>query len=82
MLYKYLFSIHYGHLNLNKKMNLAGHQSNRSVSRSEPIEHAILNLTGFRSNQFGKLLPDRAGLTGPVGLFNPGSPPHRADNGH
>ena len=83
MLYKYLFSILCGHLNLKqKKLNLTGYQSNRPVNRSnrpvnrsEPVEHAILNLilnlTGFRSNRSGKPLPDRAGLTGPVGLLNP-----------
>ena len=46
------------------------------VNRSEPVTHVLLNLnlnsTSFRSNRSGKLLPDRAGLTGPVGLFNPG----------
>ena len=92
MLYKHLFSILCGHLNLNqkrKKLNLTGYQSNRPVnwsnrpvSRSEPVEHAILNLilnlTGFRSNRSGKPLPDRAGLTGPIGLFNPGSHYHNA----
>ena len=88
MLYKHLFSILCGHLNLNKKIkkiefdrlavkptgyqsNRPVNRSNRPVSRSEPVEHAILNLTGFRSNRSGKPLPDRAGLTGPVGLLNP-----------
>ena len=46
-------------------------RSNRPVSRSEPVEHAILNLTGFRSKRSGKPLPDRTDLTGPVGLLNP-----------
>ena len=54
MLYKYLFSILCGHLNLNQKrkkfefdrlpVKPTGYQSNRPVSRSEPIEHVILNL--------------------------------------
>ena len=51
-------------------------RSNRSVYRSEPVAHAILNLdlnsTGFRSNRSGKPLPEGGGLTGPVVLFNPG----------
>ena len=50
--------------------------SNRSVYRSEPVTHVLLNLdlnsTGFRSNRSGKPLPEGGGLTGPVGLVNPG----------
>ena len=44
MLYKYLFSILCGHLNLNKKkLNLTGYQSNRPVYRpNRPV---------FRSNR-------------------------------
>ena len=86
MLYKHLFSILCGHLNLNqkRKKNLTsqtGYQSNRpvnrsnrSVSQSEPVEHAILNLnlnlTGFRPNRSGIPVPDPAGLTGPVSKLN------------
>ena len=54
MLYKHLFSILCGHLNLNqkrKKLNLTGFQSNRPVYRYEPVElsflNSNLNLTGF-----------------------------------
>ena len=53
MLYKHLFSILFGHLNLNqkrKKIEFAGYQSNRPVnrsnrpvSRSEPIARWLLN---------------------------------------
>ena len=57
-------------------LNLTGYQSNRPVSRSEPVEHAILNLnltvsTGFRPNQSGIPVPNPAGLAGPVGNVNP-----------
>ena len=48
---------------------------NRSVYRSEPVTHELLNLdlnsTGFRSNRSGKPLPEGGGLTGPVGIINP-----------
>jgi len=54
MLYKHLFSILCGHLNLKQKrkkfefdrlpIKPTGYQSNRPVNRSEPVEHAILNL--------------------------------------
>ena len=51
-------------------------RSNRSVYRSEPVTHVLLNLdlnsTGFRSNRSGKPLPEGGGLTGPVGFVNPG----------
>ena len=92
MLYKHLFSILCGHLNLNQKrkkfefdrlpvkptgyqLNRPVNRSNRPVSRSEPVEHAILNLnlnlTGFRPNRSGIPVPDPAGLAGPVGKRNP-----------
>ena len=49
---------------------------NRSVYRSEPVTHVLLNLdlnsTGFRSNRSDKPLPEGGGLTGPVGFVNPG----------
>ena len=48
---------------------------NRSVYRSEPVTHVLLNLdlnsTGFRSNRSDKPLPEGGGLTGPVGFVNP-----------
>ena len=47
---------------------------NRSVYRSEPVTHVLLNLdlnsTGFRSNRSDKPLPEGGGLTGPVGFVN------------
>ena len=50
-------------------------RSNRSVYRSEPVTHVLLNLdlnsTGFLSNRSGKPLPEGGGLTGPVGFVNP-----------
>ena len=57
-------------------LDLNSNRSNRPVYRSKPITHAILNLdlnlTGFRSNRSGKPLPEGSGLTGPVGIINPG----------
>ena len=57
-------------------LDLNSNRSNRPVYRSKPITHAILNLdlnsTGFRSNRSGKPLPEGGGLTGPVGIINPG----------
>ena len=58
------------------RSNRPVNRSNRPVYRSEPVAHAILNLdlnsTGFRSNRSGKPLPEGGGLTGPVGIINPG----------
>ena len=72
-----------------KKLNLTGYQSNRPVirsnrpvSRSEPVEHAILNITGstgFRSNRSDKQLPDHTDLTGPIGNVNSGQHPGAAE---
>ena len=49
---------------------------NRPVYRSKPVTHAILNLdlnsTSFRSNRSSKPLQEGGGLTGPVGIINPG----------
>ena len=49
---------------------------NRSVYRSEPVTHALLNLdlnsTSFRPNRSSKPLPEGGDLTGPVGFVNPG----------
>ena len=90
MLYKHLFNILCGHLNLNKKrkkLNLSGYQSNRPVYRSnqpvyrsEPVErrslNSNLNLTGNRPNRTGIPEPDASGLAGPVGKVNPGQGTH------
>ena len=76
MLYKQLFSILYGHLNLNQKrkkiefgrlpVKPTGYQSNRPVYRSKPFTHAILNLdlnlTGFHRFPV-------SGQTGPVNRY-------------
>ena len=63
-------------LNSNRS-NWPVNRSNQPVYRSKPITHAILNLdlysTGFRSNRSGKPIPEGGGLTGPVGIINPGS---------
>ena len=48
---------------------------NRSVYRSEPVTHVLLNLdlnsNSFRSNRSGKPLPEVGSLTGLVGFVNP-----------
>ena len=60
-------------------------RTNRSVYRSEPVTHVLLNLdlnsTGFRSNRSGKLLSEGGGLTGPVGFVNPGDARHKHVSG-
>ena len=59
-------------------------RSNRSVYRSEPVTHVLLNLdltsTGFHwfLIRSGKLLPEVGGLTGLVGFVNPGHCPARS----
>ena len=69
MLYKYLFSILCGHLNLNKKIEFGRLPVSRRLLNSN------LNLTGsdrFPAKPDRYTEPDSAGLAGPVGKLNPG----------
>ena len=85
MLYKQLFSILYGHLNLNQKRKKFEFGRLPVKPAGIPVETVYTcdfefgfefdrfpPVSGFRSNRSGKPLPEGGGLTGPIGIVNPG----------